>query len=162
MGLPIDIGKIKNTAEKIQNDVNVDINLNFYIDETAHPDFISSVKSVFYECEGTNLDFISLKENKLHLKNEPNLAIILAGEDPFSCLAYKALDINDIPTLIISLKPHVLLDNANELGIKIEQKNVICPKFNTYTYYENEGDHVVDFDDYNASMDLNIKYQIVE
>lgn len=161
MGLPIDIGKVKSAATKIQNEIDVSINLNVYFDTTANLDFVSSIKEMFNDVgNDVSVKFIDISNNKLFLKHNPNLAIVIAGENPYSCLCYKALDINNIPCLMLSLDPQTLIENANDQDISIMARDVICPDITTYSKILYNDEEIIDFDTYNIAMDLNIKYQI--
>ena len=134
MQLPVDPNKIKKVAEQVLDEISSNINVNIYIDKTCNQKMVKSMEAHLNTAtDAVQLNFIDLDQNMLHMELEPDFAIILAGESKYTVLAYEALQIKDIPALIICLDPHNIINAANTNGVGIRKTDVICPAYKTYT-----------------------------
>lgn len=162
MDLPIDLGKVKDTAEKVKKDREEIININVYLDKTCNSDMIGSIKDFLCVTEeGINVKYYDLAEKKLHLDNRPFFAIIFAGKDKYSSLSYEALLSKGVSTAILCIDPNYFVDVAVENDVSIFREDLLCPSYDTYTWITEEGESIIDFNDYNKHMDDSIKDKLI-
>lgn len=155
MALPVDPAKIKKMADEVLEEIESNITVNIYIDQTCNKKMVDSISAYLNTASDyVQLNFISLEQKKLHMDLEPDFAIILSGEDRYSVLAYAALQSKTVPALIISIDPAHIINSANANDIAVRKGDVICPAYKSYTWVEDKnGNNVIDFSDYNTSMD---------
>lgn len=158
MQLPVDPAKMKKVAEEVLGEIESSIVVNVYVDSTCNEKLVKSIEAHLNTAsDAVQLNFIDLAQKKLHMELEPDFAIVLAGEDKYSVLTYAALQIKDVPALIICLDPHCIIDAAKSNDVAVRKCDVICPSYKTYTWVDNNGNKTIDFSDYNSAMDLSIK-----
>ena len=134
MALPVDPNKIKKAADEVLDELEMNINVNVYVDSTCNEKLVKSLSAYLNTAtDAVKLNFIGLETNKLHMELEPDFALILAGSDNTSVLAYTALQVKGIPSLIISLDPHQIIDAANSNDVAVKKCDVICPTYSSYT-----------------------------
>ena len=134
MALPVDPNKMKKVADEVLEEIESNIVVNIYVDSTANKKMVNSISAHFnLASDAVTLNFIGLEQKKLHMDLEPDFAIVLAGQDKYSVLVYEALQVKDVPTLIVSLDPHYIIDAANSNKIAVRKADVICPTYSTYT-----------------------------
>lgn len=159
MVLPVDPNKVRKVAEEVLEEIESDIVVNIYVDSTCNEKMQKSLTAHLNTATDTvNLNFIGLETKKLHMDLKPDFAIILGGENQYSVLAYQALQIKEVPALIVCLDPHYIINAANACGIGVKKADVICPSYKTYTFIKDtSGNKTIDFTDYNTAMDLSLK-----
>ena len=164
MPLPIDPKKIKDVADEVIEDLANEININVYVDTSASPKMIESLTSFLkVDDSKVHIKFIDLDTKSLGLAYEPDFSIIIAGDDKYSALCYKALQIKGIPALIVGLDPNPVLFAAKTEAVEILRDDLICPAYNTYTFKAGDaGKKAIDFSDYNKKMDKSLKNKIVD
>lgn len=134
MALPVDPSKMKKVAEEVLEEIESNIVVNIYVDKTCNDKLSQSMEAYLNTAsDAVQLNFIDLAQNKLHMDLEPDFAIVLAGENKYSVLAYEALQIKEVPTLIICLDPHYVINAANTNNVGVRKADVICPSYKTYT-----------------------------
>ena len=164
MQLPIDPSKLKRVADEVLDEVESSIVVNIYVDSTCNKNLAKSMEAYLRTASDTvKLNFIDLGQKTLHMELEPDFAIVLSGTDKYSVLAYQALQIKEVPTLIICIDPHYIIDAAKANQIGIRKADVICPSYKTYTRQKNDdGSEALDFSDYNHAMDFSVKKKLAD
>lgn len=134
MALPVDPSKMKKVADEVLDELESNINVNIYVDQSCNENLVNSISTHLNTAsDAVKLNFIGLETNKLHMELEPDFALILAGKDSKSVLAYAALQVKDVPCLIICLDPHHIISAANSNGVGVRKADVICPTYGSYT-----------------------------
>ena len=134
MALPVDPKKNKKVAKDVLEEIESSIVVNIYVDSTANEKMVDSISAYFNTAsDAVTLNFIGLEQKKLHMDLEPDFAMVLAGQDKYSVLVYEALQVKDVPALIVSLDPHYIIEAANSNNVAVRKSDVICPTYNTYT-----------------------------
>lgn len=134
MALPVDPNKMKKVADEVLEEIESNISVNIYVDSTANKKMVDSISAHFNTAsDAVTLNFIGLEQKKLYMDLEPDFAIVLAGQDKYSVLVYEALQVKDVPALIVSLDPHYIIDAANSNKVPVRKSDVICPTYSTYT-----------------------------
>lgn len=128
MALAIDPKKIKNVAENVIGQIDDIVCVNIYIDYTCSKDVQQSVIN-YFKCSSDKVvvNYIDLSETHLRISNNPDFAIIVAGKNHNSILVYKALQIKEIPSCIISVSPNSVLRYAKDNNVAIRKRDLLCP-----------------------------------
>lgn len=163
MALPIDPSKIKKAADEVLDEVASNFNVNVYVDPTANEDMVFSMKDHFDTSDDhVQINYINMQEHKLRMDLDPAFAIILAGADRYSVLTYQALQVKEVPVLIMCIDPHLIVNAAKASGVDVRKGDVICPSLKKYTWVEGPDGASIDFNDYNEGMDASLKSKLTD
>lgn len=162
MALPIDPGKVKRVADKIQKQIDVELGLDIFIDNTCNEDFLESLKN-YFECadETVQINYKDVHARPIALSDDVSFAIIIAGQDANCASVYNILSQSGIAKIVVCVDPGVFISHLEDNSISFNKNEIICPDLVTYSRNASDPESV-NFDDYNGAMDINIKDKLTD
>lgn len=157
MVLPVDLNKVKNSANEISSKFSYDVKVNIFIDSSANENLIDFIKSLF---KSNNIDCVhwwNIEDKTLTEKLEfenIDLALIIAGKSYQSFKMYLLLKQYEIKTAVVTLNPEYFINFCEEVNFPIGKKNIICPSFDLFE--KKDCSQEIDFNKINNKMKSDI------
>lgn len=157
MAMPIDLGKVKKVADKIQDELDTEIYFDVYVDSSANEKFADSMIEYFNNVEdGVIVRYFNTSKILIDEQEACDFAVIVAGSDPNCAKIYNELGkFND--KLVLCIDPNFIIESLNVYAYKYDKNEIICPDVSTYIKDENNS--AIDFSQYTQEMDKSIKYK---
>lgn len=157
MAMPIDLGKVKKVADRIQGEIDTKINLDVYLDDSANEKFADSMIDYFNNVEeGVIVRYFNISKNITVEQEACDFAVVIAGSDPNCAKIYNELSTFS-DKLVLCVDPNFFIEALNTYAYKYDKNEIICPDVSTYV--KDESNSAIDFSQYTQEMDISIKYK---
>lgn len=162
MALPIDPGKVKRVADKIQKQIDVELAIEIFVDNTCNKEFLESIKDYFEAADrSVQIYYKDVSARSITLSQDASFAVIIAGQDANCASVYNILSQSGIVKIVVCANPVDFISNLEENIINYNKNEIICPDLITYSRDASDPE-LINFDDYNGAMDINIKAKLAD